>query len=266
MGPKTGSKQRLAMLPRTLRRHRIGRRMRRWTPILSAIVDGEATPAEVHELRPHLRNCPGCRGRLKAMRESSDPLGAVLPIPLAAAALPSGEPVSNLVLRMYEAVAGGLHDRAAHSVTKVQGLLEVSAAGKVAAVAASAAAVAGGGYVSVEQSADSLVRTKKGRPNVHQKAPARTRTAVELGRPVLPAPTRSSMPTQPVQREPKNEFSSSAEQLTSSTAPEFAADNHQGGPARDHAASIAPSKAPKPAASPEFDSTATKTRGEEFGP
>jgi len=238
----------------------------RWMPILSAIVDGEATQAQIIELRPHLRNCPGCRGRLKAMRDSSEPLTAVLPLPLAAVAVSAGEPVSNLVLRMYEAVAGGLHERAAYSATKAQAFLEASAAGKVAAVAASAAAMAGGGYVSVEQSADSLVRTKKDRPNVHQKAPARTRTAVELGRPVLPAPTRSPMPTQPVQREPKNEFSSSAKQLTSSTAPEFAADNHQGKPARDHAASIAPSKAPKPAASPEFDSTATKTRGDEFGP
>lgn len=238
----------------------------RWMPILSAIVDGEATQAQILELRPHLRNCPGCRGRLKAMRDSSEPLTAVLPLPLAAVAVSSGEPVSNLVLRMYEAIAGGLHERAAYSVTKAQVLLETSAAGKVAAVAASAAAVAGGGYVSVEQSADSLARTERGRPNVHQKAPARTRTAVELGRPVLPAPTRSPMPTQQVQREPKNEFSSSAKQLTSSTAPEFGADNHQGGAARDHAASIAPSKAPEPAASPEFDSTATKTRGGEFGP
>jgi len=264
MGPKTGSKQRLAMLPRTLRRHRIGRRMRRWTPILSAIVDGEATPAEVHELRPHLRNCPGCRGRLKAMRESSDPLGAVLPIPLAAAALPSGEPVSNLVLRMYEAVAGGLHDRAAHSVTKVQGLLEVSAAGKVAAVAASAAAVAGGGYVSVEQSADSLHRTKTDRPNVHRTDPARTPTPVELGQDALPGPTQSPVATPPVESEPRDEFSAAPTQLTSRAAPEFAADKEQRGAVP--VASTAPSKAREPAASPEFNSTAPTRRGGEFGP
>jgi len=136
----------------------------RWMPILSAIVDGEATQTQILELRPHLRNCPGCRGRLKAMRDSSKPLTAVLPLPLSAVAVSSGEPVSNLVLRMYEAIAGGLHERAAYSVTKAQALLEASAAGKVAAVAASAAAVAGGGYVSVEQS--ERVEPKPGAPDV----------------------------------------------------------------------------------------------------
>ena len=114
-------------------------------PILSAIVDGEATQAQIIELRPHLRNCLGCRGRLKAMRDSSEPLAAVFPLPVAAAALSSTEPASNAFLRLYETVATGLHDRAAYSVSKAQALLEASAAGKVTAVAASAAAVAGGG-------------------------------------------------------------------------------------------------------------------------
>ena len=238
----------------------------RWTPILSAIVDGEATPAQVHELRPHLRNCPGCRGRLKAMRESSEPLGAVLPVPLAAVALTPGEPVSNLVLRMYEMVAGGLHDRAAHSVTKVQALLEVSATGKVAAVAASAAAVAGGGYASVEQSVHSLDRTETDRPNVHRMAPTRTRTPVELGQYALPAPTQSPLPTPPVESEPRDEFSSTATQLTSRRAPEFAAANQQHGAVRDHAASTASAAAQEPTVSPEFKSRTPTTPGGEFGP
>jgi len=243
----------------------------RWMPILSAIVDGEATQAQILELRPHLRNCPGCRGRLKAMRDSSEPLTAVLPLPLAAVAVSSGEPVSNLVLRMYEAIAGGLHERAAYSVTKAQALLEASAAGKVAAVAASAAAVAGGGYVSVEKSIDRPSWTETPRPKVHRKARDRTPTVVELGRYVPAAPSRSRLPAHSTREQAYDEFSSSAKRLASGEAPEFAADNDQraaprgGAPVPDVVNSL-PSAPAKPVPSPEFGSTTTKPRGGEFGP
>jgi hypothetical protein len=120
-------------------------------PVISAMVDGEATPDQVLDLRPHLRNCPGCRATLKALKDSSAPLSAVLPVPLVVVATGTSEHLSNLVLRAYEAVSGGLHERAVHSVTKAQAALEAAAAGKVAAVAASAAAVAGGGYATVER-------------------------------------------------------------------------------------------------------------------
>lgn len=117
------------------------------------MVDGEATPAQIHDLRPHLRNCPGCRAHLKAMQDSAEPLQAVLSVPLVVAAAAAGsgssEPASHIVLRAYEAMAGGLHERAVNGVTKAQAALEATSVGKVAAVAASAAAVAGGGgYVS----------------------------------------------------------------------------------------------------------------------
>lgn len=128
-----------------------GAECERWMPVISAMVDGEATPEQILELRPHLRNCPGCRATLKALQDSSAPLAAVLPVPLAAAAAGVGEHLSNLFMRAYEAIAGGLHERAIHSVTKAQAAVEAAAAGKVAAVAASAAAVAGGGYATVER-------------------------------------------------------------------------------------------------------------------
>ena len=128
-----------------------GAECERWMPVISAMVDGEATPEQILELRPHLRNCPGCRATLKALHDSSAPLSAVLPIPLAVAAAGSTDHLSNLFMRAYEAVAGGVHERAVHSVTKAQSAIEAAAAGKVAAVAASAAAVAGGGYATVER-------------------------------------------------------------------------------------------------------------------
>ena len=126
----------------------------RWLPVISAMVDGEATPEQLVDLRPHLRNCPGCRATLRALRDSSRPIAALLPVPLAVAGPEVGDHLANVFVRAYEAVVGGVHERAIHSAAKAQLLLEASASGKVAAVAASAAAVAGGGYATVERAAE----------------------------------------------------------------------------------------------------------------
>jgi RNA polymerase sigma factor (sigma-70 family) len=128
-----------------------GDECRRWLPVLSAMVDGEAAPEQVLELRPHLRNCPGCRATLKALQGSSKPLAAVLPVALPIVDASTGDCVSHLLMRLCEGIAGGLHERAVNSLTRTQAVVEAAAAGKVAAVAASAAAVAGGGYASVER-------------------------------------------------------------------------------------------------------------------
>ena len=61
-----------------------GAECERWLPVISAMVDGEATSEQLVDLRPHLRNCPGCRATLKTLQDSAEPLAAVLPIPLAA--------------------------------------------------------------------------------------------------------------------------------------------------------------------------------------
>jgi RNA polymerase sigma factor (sigma-70 family) len=131
-----------------------GAECERWLPVLSAVADGEASADQLVDLRPHLRNCPACRATLRSLRDSSKPLAALFPVPLAIAEPHAGDQLVNLVVRAYEAVAGGVHERAIHSAAKAQMLLEASASGKVAAVAASAAAVAGGGYATVERSVD----------------------------------------------------------------------------------------------------------------
>lgn len=132
-----------------------GAECERWLPVLSAMVDGETTPEQLIELRPHLRNCPGCRSTLGALRGSSEPLAMVLPIPLVGAVGGDGEQISNLITRSYELIVGGLHDRAAPAFLKAQALMEATAAGKAAAIAGAAAAVAGGGYATVERSVGS---------------------------------------------------------------------------------------------------------------
>jgi RNA polymerase sigma factor (sigma-70 family) len=159
----------------------------RWLPVISAMVDGEATSEQLVDLRPHLRNCPGCRATLRALQDSSAPLAAVLPVPLAVVTADAGDQVSNFLTRVYELVAGGLHDRAATSFTKVQAVVETTAAGKAAAIAGAAAAVAGGGYATVERSlVEGRVDT---RPEAHKvlpsakKSPALTQSSQFPGQP-----------------------------------------------------------------------------------
>jgi RNA polymerase sigma factor (sigma-70 family) len=128
-----------------------GAECERWLPVMSAMVDGEASSEQVMALRPHLRNCPGCRATLKTLQGSSEPLAALMPIALVQTVAADGDGLSNLITRAYETVVGGFHERAIHSFTKAQTVVEAASAGKLAAVAASAAAVAGGGYATVER-------------------------------------------------------------------------------------------------------------------
>ncbi|MFP5362883.1 MAG: sigma-70 family RNA polymerase sigma factor [Thermoleophilia bacterium] len=165
-----------------------------WQPVISAMVDGEATPAQLIELRPHLRNCPGCRATLKALHDSSQPLAAVLPIPLAAVATDGAEHVSSLVTRVFEMIAGGLHDRAATSMMKVQAVAETTAAGKAAAIAGAAAAVAGGGYATVDRT---MVERPVERRTVVQKSPQAAKTLPPVTTRIpqsQPQPRTSDMP------------------------------------------------------------------------
>ena len=62
-----------------------GEECRRWEPVLSAIVDGEAKAAQLAQARPHLRNCPACRATLRGLRESAAPRAARRPGPAVAA-------------------------------------------------------------------------------------------------------------------------------------------------------------------------------------
>jgi len=198
-----------------------GAECERWLPVISALVDGEATPQQIIGLRPHLRNCSGCRATLKALQESSGPLSAVLPVPLIVMSASSGEHLWNLFLRTYEALTGGLHERAVHSVTKAQVVIEASVSGKVAAVAASAAAVAGGGYTTLETAVKhgpegQPARTKLERIAARQAAPVAD-PAPPVGLPVVvpppaPPPPPASAP-EPVATQPKPDPPSQASEF-----------------------------------------------------
>ena len=104
----------------------------RYKPLLSALADGEASAEQLAILRPHMRTCLSCRARLREFRAAPERVAALVP-PAALAVSDGGGPLRNLV----ESVVG-LGDRF-HSAA------ELAAGQKLAAVAASAAALAGGG-------------------------------------------------------------------------------------------------------------------------
>jgi len=248
-----------------------GEECRRWLPVLSAMVDLEATPEQILDVRPHLRNCPACRATLKALRDSSAPLAALLPVPLVAADAGSGDQVSHLVMRLYEAVSGGLHERAVNSLTKTQALVEATAAGKVAAVAASAAAVAGGGYASVERAIDRPAAAHASKPHV------RSAAAPASSAPVAPAPPDPVLRTGAAPRATparsrlkRREFGSSPSRRPQQ-APEFrgrgavraAAASVAAAPGSPASAPAAPPPPPPQKPAPEFGAA---NAAPEFGP
>jgi RNA polymerase sigma factor (sigma-70 family) len=123
-----------------------GRECRRLAPVLSAFVDGEADAAQTVELRAHLRQCLGCRAAVRGLHDASRPLAVVFPAAGLAVASTGAEHAGSFFVRVYETVTMHLHERAANSFLRAQAVVDTVSAGKMAAVAASAAAVAGGGF------------------------------------------------------------------------------------------------------------------------
>ncbi len=127
-----------------------GEECARWQPVLSAMVDGEATGDQLVELRPHLRNCGSCRATLRALHTTGTPLGALFPPATLALGAADLEHAGGFLTRLYEAVSMTIHERTASTVLRIHSAVETATAHKAAAIAASAVAVAGGG-LAVEE-------------------------------------------------------------------------------------------------------------------
>jgi hypothetical protein len=156
----------------------------RWLPLLSAIVDGEATPEQLLEIRPHLRHCGACRATVRELHATSASLAALLPAAMAPAAADHGhERAAGMFVRLYETVAGGVHERAASAALKIQAAAEAASAGKLAAIAASAAAIAGGGAVVVDGAASADRDHGAGAERAAQRTPAPTDSAANVAVP-----------------------------------------------------------------------------------
>src|SRR4051812_6929411 len=160
------------------------------------MVDGEATAEQLLQLRPHLRNCAGCRAALRELRGSNAPLAALFPV--GGVALmgdgdgPGGLDAAGEVLsRLWQSLWGDLSDRAATAAFRAQSVAQAIVPGKSMAVLASAAALAGGG-VAIDQAAHDAAppRAALQVPSVSTAADRITRGTVAA----TPAATPASAP------------------------------------------------------------------------
>ncbi|HEX5894771.1 MAG TPA: sigma-70 family RNA polymerase sigma factor [Thermoleophilaceae bacterium] len=151
----------------------------RYEPLLSALADGEASAEQLAILRPHMRTCLSCRARLREFRATPQRVAALVP-PAALVASEGGGPLRSLAESLV-----GLGDRL-HAAT------ELAAGQKLAAVAASTAALAGGGTAIDE------LANHRGPPRpdpVHDVQPQRVKDEL----PVAPTPPATGAPpTDPV--------------------------------------------------------------------
>jgi RNA polymerase sigma factor (sigma-70 family) len=165
-------------------------------PVLSAIVDGEATPDDFLAVRPHLRHCASCRSTLKALYESESPLRVVAPAGGLALLVP-GEP--GLLARAAESISAEVGER----LVRVHALFEAASASKAAAVVASTAAVAGGA-ATIERASSLPGAEERARPapvaraaRVASVRPVPTKTPAAATPAPSPAPPVSASPPAP---------------------------------------------------------------------
>jgi RNA polymerase sigma factor (sigma-70 family) len=192
-----------------------GEECERWAPVVTALVDGEATAEQVAAARPHLRRCAACRATVRELRVAGPGLAGVLPIlPVAAAAGASGGRLEG-VLRTLETAWGAVQERAGLWAVKVQGGVEAASGAKLAAVASAAVVAGGGGAVAVHQAGGHPPRAL--RQAAHHPAGTQT-TAAQVAlisttparppatAPRAPATARGRAAVGSVRRTPRGEF------------------------------------------------------------
>ena len=132
----------------------------RLAPLLSALADGEASAEQLSVLRPHMRTCLACRAALKEFRAVPAKVAGLLP----SAELANGDgrvrgfiesAVANAQDRLQSAFGtaqqkadtalGAVQHKTAALSERAHAAAELAVGQKLAAVAASAAALAGGG-------------------------------------------------------------------------------------------------------------------------
>jgi RNA polymerase sigma factor (sigma-70 family) len=123
----------------------------RYEPILSALADGEASAADIAALRPHMRTCLSCRAALREFRAMPERVASVVP-PAALVAADGGGPLRSVAestlataQQKLESAIGAVQHKTAAMGERLHAAAELATGQKVAAVAASAAALAGGG-------------------------------------------------------------------------------------------------------------------------
>jgi hypothetical protein len=112
-----------------------GAECERLAPLISKLADGEASGAEMRQLRPHIKNCLACKATLREYRATLSRLAGL--VPPVAVLTGGGGGNAGFFARIVQAVQ-----------ERMAGFGDVAGA-KTAAVAASAVVLAGGGAAGV---------------------------------------------------------------------------------------------------------------------
>jgi Putative zinc-finger len=195
----------------------------RYEPLLSALADGEASPEQLAALRPHMRTCLSCRARLREFRATPE-----LVPPAALVVADGGGPLRSLV----ESVVGAAQQQSAVLGDRFQAAAELATGQKLAAVAASAAALAGGG-TAIDEFANHQgpplpepvpqveAQPVKEEIPVEPAPPLTTETAATEVAPEAPAPAPEPPPPPPP--DPADEFTPGASAPVAAGSPAPAA-------------------------------------------
>ena len=185
----------------------------RYEPLLSALADGEASAEDLAVLRPHMRTCLSCRAALREFRAAPGRVASV--VPAAALAAHGGSPLRSL----FESVVGAAQHKAAAMGDRLQTAAELATGQKLAAVAASAAALAGGG-TAIDQFANHQVPPLPAPVQQVEAQPVKDESPVEPtpppsaeAPPADPAPDPAAPPAPepaPPPPDPANEFAPGA--------------------------------------------------------
>ncbi len=204
----------------------------RYEPLLSALADGEASAEDLATLRPHMQTCLSCRAALREFRAAPERVAGVLP-PVAIVAADGGGPLRSL---LESALAAAQH-KGTMMGERLNAAAELAAGQKVAVVAASAAALAGGG-TAIDELANhrgpvraAQVRTEE--PEAHTPADA-PQAPADAAPPAAPAPDApmavtepdpapAQEPAPPPQPDPAGEFAPSGAAPPSPSSPPSAA-------------------------------------------
>jgi len=182
----------------------------------------------VAALRPHLKTCLSCRARLKAFREAPARVAALVPPAALLAADPDGGPLRGLL----ESIAGVAQHKAAVLGERVHAAGELATGQKVAAVAASAAALAGGGtavdrFTNHEGPPVPAAEQVEAKPVAEEQAPGEPAPPEPVAEqqpaptePVAtPAPAPQPAPPPPPLPDPANEFAPAGAPASASPSP-----------------------------------------------
>jgi RNA polymerase sigma factor (sigma-70 family) len=180
----------------------------RLAPLLSALADGEASAEQLALLRPHMRTCLACRAALKEFRALPEKVAALVP----PAGVTAGdgrvrgfvEGVLANVQQKADSALGAVQHKTAALGERAHAAVELAAGQKLAAVAASAAALAGGG-TAVDQFANhGVAPPEQLQPEQRVDAmPVKEESAIETSpAPVDPVPTPAPVEPDPAAQQP----------------------------------------------------------------